>query len=645
MTQTQEDKNNSIVQIEIPSQLCGSKISPLLFGHNIEITRKACWQGLAAEMLANRKFAAIGSNGFPLHWKAMTLGREQIKTNLSSAVTLDTTIGYAGKSSVRITLTGNEEECGIVQENDLINNPLILEQDRRYNIHVWIYADAPITAIVRVRAPTNQLTDSIIFESKRRVIPANWQDIEAEFTATRGQTAACFEVVCVGSGTLNIGAASLQPSDAFHGMRRDVIECLKAMHVKLLRYPGGCYSEYYSWQEGLLPVDVRPPIGPVEEDFLLPDSDRFDMHEIGIDEFMALCGELGCEASITVRIGEGSPDEAASWVEYCNGGSDTRWGRLRQLRGHSEPYRVKYWSLGNEISAWGKGESTNVIAYAGLCKKFAHKMKLVDPTIRLIGSGMHGVYYAEKQEALFPWNESWNETILVNAGDIFDAYSYHEYIIPTDQLSRTATGSLTSMLPFLEGLRSTIDDLATATLKTIFLDEWNLWDAWNRISGIQEGLYTAVTLHMLFREANRLGIEGSCFFQPVNEGAIRVLPTKAELTPVGQVFSMFTIHAGRIPVAVSDNTAVDVFATLSCDGRSLVVTVINVEEQDNMMLLCIRSDSNWCIGKAMAFAAKSSMASSDVVASVIDVARSGTVTYSLSLPARSFACIDFHIKE
>ena len=266
--------------------------------------------------------------------------------------------------------------------------------------------------VVRVKAPTEAQTATPLFEVRRDISSAGWQELTSEFTASRDEPAACFEVVGAGAGVFNIGAVSLQDANAFHGMRRDVIECLKAMRVGILRYPGGCFSEYYRWQDGLLPVDARPPIGPVAEDFLLPNSDRYDAHEIGIDDFMALCGELGCEASITVRMGEGSAEEAASWVEYCNGGPDTKWGRLRQERGQLEPYRVKYWSLGNEISAWGKGASKNVERYGEMCQEFARAMRGSDPSIRIIGSGMHGVH----KRWLMSGTQAWTERISLWRG-------------------------------------------------------------------------------------------------------------------------------------------------------------------------------------------------------------------------------------
>jgi len=389
----------------------------------------------------------------------------------------------------------------------------------------------------------------------------------------------------------------------------------------------------------LLPVDARPPIGPVAEDFLLPNSDRYDAHEIGIDDFMALCGELGCEASITVRMGEGSAEEAACWVEYCNGGPDTKWGRLRQERGQLEPYRVKYWSLGNEISAWGKGASKNVERYGEMCQEFARAMRGSDPSIRIIGSGMHGVHKRWPMSG----TQVWTERILALAGNVFDGYSYHEYIEPLEKISQTAVAPLTLTQSGLEGLRATINRLAPSPRpQTIFYDEWNLWDAWNRTPGIQEALSAGVTLHMLCREANRLGIEGVCYFQPVNEGAIRALPTTAELTPVGRVFSLLTAHAGGFPVKASGNLGTcDLFASLSSDGRLLTVTAINPEEQISRVSLRIAGASVESVGPATAYAAKSRMASSDVRKSGTAVVRSDEGTYALVLPALGFACVEF----
>jgi hypothetical protein len=44
-----------------------------LFGHNLEHTRKGIWQGISAEMIENRKFAAVNGD-LPEKWKVIAYG-------------------------------------------------------------------------------------------------------------------------------------------------------------------------------------------------------------------------------------------------------------------------------------------------------------------------------------------------------------------------------------------------------------------------------------------------------------------------------------------------------------------------------------------------------------------------------------------
>ncbi len=53
--------------VNIDTKQVGKVLSPLLFGHNIEVTRRGIWSGLSAQMVANRKFAAA-ENNLPKRW-------------------------------------------------------------------------------------------------------------------------------------------------------------------------------------------------------------------------------------------------------------------------------------------------------------------------------------------------------------------------------------------------------------------------------------------------------------------------------------------------------------------------------------------------------------------------------------------------
>lgn len=47
-----EVRAQELTRIELDAAQTGATISPLLFGHNLEITRRGIWQGLSAEMVA-----------------------------------------------------------------------------------------------------------------------------------------------------------------------------------------------------------------------------------------------------------------------------------------------------------------------------------------------------------------------------------------------------------------------------------------------------------------------------------------------------------------------------------------------------------------------------------------------------------------
>ena len=59
---------------------------------------------------------------------------------------------------------------------------------------------------------------------------------------------------------LNFGVLSMLPFDHFHGMRCDVIECMKEIGISMLRWPGGNFAGEYRWQDGLLDADERAPL-------------------------------------------------------------------------------------------------------------------------------------------------------------------------------------------------------------------------------------------------------------------------------------------------------------------------------------------------------------------------------------------------
>src|SRR5208283_226081 len=136
----------------------------------------------------------------------------------------------------------------------------------------------------------------------------------------------------------------LQPADNIHGADPDIIRLLRESHLPLLRWPGGNFVSGYHWKDGVGPVEKRPTKPNYAWGGIEPNL-------FGTDEFMEFCQAVGCEPMICINAGNGTPTEAAQWIEYCNGPADSPMGRLRATNGHAEPYHVKYWEVGNEL--WG----------------------------------------------------------------------------------------------------------------------------------------------------------------------------------------------------------------------------------------------------------------------------------------------------
>ena len=127
-------------------------------------------------------------------------------------------------------------------------------------------------------------------------------------------------------------------------MRRDVIAALNRTRVKgLLRYPGGCFAPFYRWKVGLLDPDLRSPLATppgycaAVSGGVNAYTDGFVQNGIGIDDYLALCEEVGLIPAITVRLQTADEEElkeAEEWVDYCNGdAATTKGGRLRASRG------------------------------------------------------------------------------------------------------------------------------------------------------------------------------------------------------------------------------------------------------------------------------------------------------------------------
>jgi alpha-L-arabinofuranosidase len=398
---------------------------------------------------------------------------------------------------------------------------------------------------------------------------------------------------CIYGGIYDEGS----PRSDGRGFRRDVLEAVRPLRVPLLRWPGGNFVSGYHWLDGVGPQDQRPRRTDLA--WYAEESNRF-----GTDEFIAYCREIGAEPFICVNMGSGTMDEAQAWVEYCNGTGNTSWANRRRQDGHPEPYRVRYWGLGNEMyGSWQIG-NLNVHDYVKKARAFAMVMKRTDPTIQLVGCGQNG------------WSE-WDEIALAGLAEFVDYHSIHLYTGSADHYasvfqSHQAERAIRICAALIERVR-----LAQRIAHPIHIafDEWNVWyrtrSHQDRVGGVEErynlsdALAIATYLNGFIRHCrvvrianfaqlvnaiapiftNPRGLFLQTIYHPLRLYAEHMLEVALDVHVTGETYDLSpaqeTDSLGRVH-HVSDLgpfTFLDAAATCDERGRHITLAVVNRDRE------------------------------------------------------------------
>jgi alpha-N-arabinofuranosidase len=376
---------------------------------------------------------------------------------------------------------------------------------------------------------------------------------------------------CIYGGIYEEGSP-LSDSDGF---RKDVLEAARGLNIPLLRWPGGNFSSGYNWKDGIGPKDSRPRRWDTA--WQAEESNRF-----GTDEFIQYCRKLGSEPYITVNMGTGTMQDAADWVEYCNGTMNTAWANLRRKNGHPEPYNVKYWGLGNEIyGSWQAGHKT-ATAYADLALEFAKMMQWVDPSIKLIACGGN--------------NADWDREVLERLVDVADYISLHHYGGSTDTPKEIHDAS--KLEHEIKVLDAVITSVAGKNEKKervkIAADEWNIWfRSWfkrgddhklEEIYNLRDALWAASALNIFHRNCRT--VQMADLAQLVNVIApIMANPSGIVLQTIYFPLQLYAQHSGNVALDafvrsdtfpdMPDTPYLDVSATTVDNGQKLTLSVVN----------------------------------------------------------------------
>jgi len=371
-----------------------------------------------------------------------------------------------------------------------------------------------------------------------------------------------------------------------NGFRLDVLEAVKEIKPAIVRWPGGNFSSGYHWIDGVGPRDKRPR--------------RFDMawgaeepNSFGTDEFMQWCRLVGAEPFVVVNAGNGTPEEAAQWVEYCNLSTNTHYASLRCRYSQPAPYGVKVWGIGNELyGKWQIGFNVDGEECSRRTAEFANEMHMVDPNIKLVAVGCE--------------DPEWNLDMVKKAGEYFDYLSVHIYIWgpkPYKELVAVPVNIEQRLNGVYNLVQSARHRFGVKREIKLAFDEWNVWypeakaPLHHQFTNVGDAVFTGGVLNALERLCNKVPIGG--FAQTVNVLPL-ILTTNdggMVLSPQYLVFKLYGANTGGLVLkSVVDSPSefsneleeyipfVDLSATMTEDGKTLYLHLVNRHETETAEL-------------------------------------------------------------
>ena len=331
------------------------------------------------------------------------------------------------------------------------------------------------------------------------------------------------------------------------GLRTDVVAAIRDIDPRVVRWPGGCFVSAYHWEDG-----VGSPRRPAfDKAWRVEESNAF-----GTDEFVAFCRKVGAEPYICGNAGTATPEEMANWVEYCNLESEGRWARLRRANGHPEPYRVRYWSIGNENYLPNEMGTKTPAEWGRFVRETAKMMRRVDPSVELFAASVPDL--------------EWNAALLREAGDLLDWVSVHGYwdrlhLVNSPSSYEVCMARTAAVEARIQSVEHMLGALGRLGRIRIAFDEWNLrgWHHPNVNTGrtaaeflaprdendrnetytMADAVFSACFLNVCLRHCATVGMAN--FSPTVNtRGAIYTHPGGLVLRSTWHVFKLYAEIAG-----------------------------------------------------------------------------------------------------
>jgi alpha-N-arabinofuranosidase len=503
-----------------------------------------------------------------------------------------------------------------------------IRQGVEYRGYVWMKTGT-FTGTVSVALEADVDGGQVYDQSQIANVAGDWTRYSFALRPAASDSLARFAILFNGEGSVWIDQVSLIPGDAVDDVRADVFDRVKELHPAFIRWPGGNVAQDYHWQWGVGPRDTRPTW------INLSWRNELEPGDFGTNEFIRFARNAGAEPSITVNVeGRGATvDEAAAWVEYCNGPSGSKYGAMRVRDGHPEPYRVKYWEIGNEIwGDWVRGHS-DAETYARNLGRYVAAMRAVDPSIEVIAVGDNDM--------------AWNRTVLQRAGVPFEYLAIHHYYGRRDM--QGDLNKLTARPLYYERfygeMETLLRQLPADRRPKLAINEWGLDLPESQQYSVLSAVYAARLMNVFERRSDLVAM--SAVSDLVNGwpgGIIQAGRQGVFVTPIYLVNRLYASRLGAERLKATVDAPVDAVASRSKDGKQIYLKAVNTDLEQGISLRIRVS------GVAVSATAAVERVTADSVAAVNGFATPEAVrttresvpangSFSLDLPRHSVAVV------
>jgi alpha-N-arabinofuranosidase len=376
------------------------------------------------------------------------------------------------------------------------------------------------------------------------------------------------------------------PIPNVNGMRTDVVEALKNIKIPVLRWPGGCFADEYHWKDGIGPKENRKKIvntnwGGVTEN-----------NHFGTHEYFELLRQLGCEAYINGNVGSGTVQEMQEWIEYMTMDGESPMANLRRENGHDDPWKVKFFGVGNE--SWGCGGNMRPDYYADVYRRYQTFVRQY---------GKDKIYKIACGPNIDDYN--WMDRVMSIAAPFMDGISLHHYALtgawedkgPALGFEESQWWSLLKSAKKMDELitkHSTIMDKYDPEKRVgLIVDEWGSWLAVEpgtnpgflyQQNTIRDAMVAALTLNIFHKHADRVHMANIAQTVNVLQAMILTEGDKMVKTPSYHVFYLYKVHQDADVVASYGDESDTLSYTVSKKDGMISISLCNYSLTDTQTL-------------------------------------------------------------